>query len=96
MLESYITGRWVPGKGDEVSFVGAAAGATVGGRQPRLRAAVDFGRDVGGPALRELTFHHRAVALKNLVGKLEASKDEWPPVTTPDSSATPGETGNPE
>jgi oxepin-CoA hydrolase/3-oxo-5,6-dehydrosuberyl-CoA semialdehyde dehydrogenase len=31
-----------------------------------MRAALDYGRAVGGPALRELTFHQRAAILKSL------------------------------
>ena len=44
-----------------------------------LAAAVEHGRGVGGPALRELTFHQRASILRN-VGKLLLSDDAKEPL----------------
>ena len=39
-------------------------------------AALDYGRRVGGPALRELTFHQRAALLKALASHLREHRDE--------------------
>src|SRR5882762_6555358 len=80
MLESYIAGRWTSGAGEELHLLDAATGApvaTVAGPAASFRDAVEFGRTVGGPALRDLTFHQRALVLKELVTKLEASKAEF-------------------
>jgi len=80
MLESYIAGRWTPGAGEELHLLDAATGApvaTVAGPAASFRDAVEFGRTVGGPALRDLTFHQRALVLKELITKLEASKAEF-------------------
>jgi oxepin-CoA hydrolase/3-oxo-5,6-dehydrosuberyl-CoA semialdehyde dehydrogenase len=44
-------------------------------------AVVDYGRRVGGPALRELTFHQRAAALKQLGKLLMGGKDQFYPLS---------------
>jgi oxepin-CoA hydrolase/3-oxo-5,6-dehydrosuberyl-CoA semialdehyde dehydrogenase len=41
-----------------------------------MGAALEHGRTVGGPALRELTFHQRAAALKAVAGMLREQRDE--------------------
>ena len=41
-----------------------------------MAAALNYGRRVGGPALRELTFHERAALLKALASRLRESRDE--------------------
>ena len=49
-----------------------------GSRRPASTsaAALDYGRSVGGPALRELTFHQRAALLKALGQLLREHRDE--------------------
>ncbi|GGI09475.1 phenylacetic acid degradation bifunctional protein PaaZ [Egicoccus halophilus] len=78
-LQSYVVGEWVTPEGDgepvpnaltgEVLAVSTAAGIDMG-------AVVRHAREVGGPALRALTFHERAAKLKELVGVIAAHKDE--------------------
>ena len=41
-----------------------------------MAGALDYGRSVGGPALRELTFHQRAGLLKALGSQLREHRDE--------------------
>jgi oxepin-CoA hydrolase/3-oxo-5,6-dehydrosuberyl-CoA semialdehyde dehydrogenase len=41
-----------------------------------MAAALDHGRRVGGPALRELTFHQRAALLKALASTLREHREE--------------------
>ena len=69
MLESYVAGRWYAAAGRR------RAGRRRGDRRDRRRrrstgvdvpAMLDHARSVGGPALRELTFHQRAALLKAL------------------------------
>ncbi|MBA2416445.1 MAG: phenylacetic acid degradation bifunctional protein PaaZ, partial [Geodermatophilaceae bacterium] len=45
-------------------------------------AMLHYGRSVGGPALRDLTFHQRAVILKELATKLGADKEEFYALST--------------
>jgi len=80
MLSSYASGTWFTASdegtplldavtGDEVDRV-SSAGLDVAGM-------LDYGRRIGGPALRAMTFHERAGALKALATALSAAKDEF-------------------
>ncbi|MFA9444524.1 phenylacetic acid degradation bifunctional protein PaaZ [Egicoccus sp. AB-alg6-2] len=78
-LQSYVLGAWVTPDGDGEPVVDAVTGeqvavATAAGID--FAAVVRHARDVGGPALRELTFHERAAKLKELVGVIAEHKDE--------------------
>ena len=79
MLESYAAGRWFTSSaeghvlpdaatGEEVARI-SSAGLDLGGMVQHARAA-------GGPAIQELTFHERALLLKELALHLGADKDE--------------------
>ena len=70
-FESHIAGRWQTGSGDR-PVADAITGETigvVGAGGLDLAAAHEHARNVGGPALRALTFHDRAAILR-AVGKL--------------------------
>ena len=61
-FESHIAGRWQTGSGDR-PVADAITGETigvVGAGGLDLAAAHEHARNVGGPALRALTFHDRA------------------------------------
>jgi oxepin-CoA hydrolase/3-oxo-5,6-dehydrosuberyl-CoA semialdehyde dehydrogenase len=49
--------------------------ARISGRGLDLGAMVSYAREVGGPAIRALTFHERAALLKQLAAHLSADKD---------------------
>ena len=71
-VESYMAGAWHRPPADGRAVLDAATGQAVAELSPPavdLAASVAYGRDVGGPALRELTFHQRAAMLRNM-GKL--------------------------
>lgn len=71
-VESYVAGGWHRPSSDGRALLDAATGDTVAELSPcavDVAASVAHGRDVGGPALRELTFHQRASILRN-VGKM--------------------------
>ncbi len=71
-VESYIAGAWHRPPLEGRAVLDAATGETVAEVSPcavDVAASVAHGRDVGGPALRELTFHQRASILRN-VGKM--------------------------
>jgi len=66
---SFSAGKWVmPGSGarDIFSAVSGEKVATAGNDALDFQAMIDFARNKGGPALREMTFHDRARALKAL------------------------------
>ena len=71
-VESYVRGAWHRPSGDGRLLLDAATGevvAELSAASTDFVVALDHGRTVGGPALRELTFHRRASILRN-VGKL--------------------------
>lgn len=67
VLPSYLVGTWVRGEGAGVLVTDAVTGedvcrVTSGGLD--IAAAVAYGRQIGGPALRAMTFGERASAVK--------------------------------
>ena len=71
-VESYVAGGWHRPPGGGRPLRDAATGQAVAEMSPvgiDPAGAVAYGRDIGGPALRELTFHQRATILRN-VGKM--------------------------
>ncbi|MBI1315492.1 phenylacetic acid degradation bifunctional protein PaaZ [bacterium] len=79
-FQNYVLGSWVSGTGTEVEFVHAITGEVFGsassaGLDPG--AVLEYGRRVGGPALRSMTFHERGRMLKALALHLSAHKEEF-------------------
>ena len=65
MLESYVAGRWFAATDEATPVADAVTGETVARVSSTgldVAAMLDHARTVGGPALRELTFHQRAGA----------------------------------
>ncbi|HEY8340362.1 MAG TPA: phenylacetic acid degradation bifunctional protein PaaZ [Egibacteraceae bacterium] len=78
-LRSYVEGRWHEPTDAGVPLHDAVTGeevARVSSAGVDVAAALDYGRRVGGPALRELTFHQRAMLLKALASHLREHRDE--------------------
>ncbi len=83
-IESYVAGDWVAGDGDRIvadAVTGEAIG-TVGSGGVDLAAAHAHARDVGGPALRALTFHDRAAILRAVGKHLLADTSEFYALST--------------
>jgi oxepin-CoA hydrolase/3-oxo-5,6-dehydrosuberyl-CoA semialdehyde dehydrogenase len=79
-LENYVQGQWVTGTGKAADLFHAVTGEKIGEASTAgidFKAMVDFGKRVGGPALRRLTFHERALMLKAVAQHLMARKDEF-------------------
>jgi oxepin-CoA hydrolase/3-oxo-5,6-dehydrosuberyl-CoA semialdehyde dehydrogenase len=79
LLESYAAGAWFRADDEGEPLLDASTGdmvARISSRGLDLRAMLAHARDVGGPAIRELTFHERAGLLKALAKHLSADKDE--------------------
>lgn len=84
-LESYLGGAWRKGTGDGVPLLDAATGAPVAAIDSSgldFAAALAYGRDKGGAALRRLSFHDRAAMLKALAQALTAKKEEFYALST--------------
>ncbi len=78
-LTSYVQGQWKPGTGSAVTLVNptseaALAQCSSGGLD--WSGILRHAREVGGPALRALTFAERGVLLKNLSNALHAAREE--------------------
>jgi oxepin-CoA hydrolase/3-oxo-5,6-dehydrosuberyl-CoA semialdehyde dehydrogenase len=68
-LHSYVAGDWYEAPDEGRPLPDAATGAEVAQLSERAvdaAAVLRHGREVGGPALRELTFHQRAGLIKSL------------------------------
>lgn len=76
-ISSFAAGQWIaPGAGAR-SIASAITGdviASAGNDALDVQAMLDYGRTVGGPALRQMTFHDRARMLKALAGHLNQHK----------------------
>ncbi|HLY33842.1 MAG TPA: phenylacetic acid degradation bifunctional protein PaaZ [Jatrophihabitantaceae bacterium] len=78
-LRSYVTGSWHQPVGDGVPVADAVTGeefARVSSDGVDFAAALNHGRHVGGPALRDMTFHERAALLKSVGTMLRDHRDE--------------------
>ncbi|RYB92886.1 phenylacetic acid degradation bifunctional protein PaaZ [Nocardioides oleivorans] len=79
LLESYAAGRWYAASAEGHPLLDAATGeevARISSAGLDLGEMVHHARTVGGPAIRELTFHERALLLKDLATHLTGLKDE--------------------
>jgi oxepin-CoA hydrolase / 3-oxo-5,6-dehydrosuberyl-CoA semialdehyde dehydrogenase len=79
-LGNFVNGEWVTTTGPAVDLFHAVTGekiaeASTGGID--FAAMVRYAKEVGGPALRRLTFHERALMLKAVAQHLIARKDEF-------------------
>ncbi|HET6878208.1 MAG TPA: phenylacetic acid degradation bifunctional protein PaaZ [Jatrophihabitans sp.] len=78
VLRSYVQGQWsAPERGEPVhDAVTGEVVAEVSSAGVDMGGALDYGRRVGGPALRELTFHQRAALAKSVGLMLREHRDE--------------------
>ncbi|MEQ1675109.1 MAG: phenylacetic acid degradation bifunctional protein PaaZ [Chitinophagaceae bacterium] len=68
-LENYITGHWITGDGDGQTLYNAVTGDAIAAATSKgldFKSMLDYGRTVGNPALRKMTFHQRGNMLKAL------------------------------
>src|SRR5689334_8949310 len=68
-LGNYILGKWINGDGDGQQLYNAVTGeaiavATTEGLD--FNSILEYGRTVGSPALRKMTFHERGLMLRSL------------------------------
>ena len=79
-LKSYAEGKWVTGKGDRADIFHAVTGekfAEAGSEGLDFSGMLQYARKVGGSKLRGMTFHERAIILKELAKYLLERKDEF-------------------
>ncbi len=93
-LASYLSGAWRKGTGKPASLFDPTTEETIaevasGGHD--LRAALEHGRAVGGPALRSLTFAQRGAMLESLSKKIHAHRDELIELSMRNAGTTRGD-----
>ncbi|MEI7471550.1 MAG: phenylacetic acid degradation bifunctional protein PaaZ [Chitinophagaceae bacterium] len=79
-LGNYINGRWVEGDGDGQLLYNAVTGETIAAASTAgldFAGILDYGRKVGSPALRKMTFHARGNMLKALALHLRNQLDRF-------------------
>src|SRR5690242_11844912 len=79
-LQSYAAGEWVEGTGRFTTLYHAVTGVPVAEASSDgldFGGMVEYARRVGGPAIRKMTFHERALMLKAMAQFLTARKDDF-------------------
>jgi len=79
-LENYITGNWITGDGEGQQLYNAVTGepvATASTAGLDFKQILEYGRTVGNPALRKMTFHERGNMLKALALHLRDHLDKF-------------------
>lgn len=79
-LQSYAYGEWLTGDDGHVPLFNAINGsqvAEISSKGLNFSDMLDYGRNVGGPALKALTFHERAIKLKELAKYLLEQKEAF-------------------
>ncbi len=79
-LQSYIAGRWISSCAAGAALRDATTGEVIAHASTEgidTSAALEHARTVGGPNLRQLTFHERAACLKALAKRLTEIKEEF-------------------
>ena len=78
--QNYIQGNWVSGDGSETKLFNAINGDLIGEVSSKgidYKSVLEYGRSVGGPALRKMTFQERGRMLKALAFYLLERKDRY-------------------
>ncbi|MCW3116355.1 MAG: enoyl-CoA hydratase, partial [Chitinophagaceae bacterium] len=79
-LENYICGHWITGDGEGQLLFNAVNGNPVAVATTKgidFSSILDYGRKVGNPALRKMTFHERGRMLKALASYLLERKEKF-------------------
>ena len=79
-LENYISGKWITGDGEGDALYNAVNGDEIARATTKgldFASMLDYGRKVGNPALRKLTFHERGRMLRALALYLSERKEKF-------------------
>lgn len=79
-IENYTTGKWISGDGTELTTYHAITGepiASVSSAGLDYKAILQYGREIGGKALRKMTFQERGRMLKALALFLMEKKNAY-------------------
>ena len=79
-LGNYITGHWINGDGEGQALYNAVTGEAIGSASTKgldFKSILAYGRTVGNPALRKMTFHERGNMLKAVAIHLRNHLDKF-------------------
>jgi oxepin-CoA hydrolase/3-oxo-5,6-dehydrosuberyl-CoA semialdehyde dehydrogenase len=80
LVQSYALGEWVTGTGKGAELRSAVTGELVGEASSGgidFKGMAEYARTIGGPTLRAMTFHERALMLKALAAYLMDRKETF-------------------
>lgn len=83
-LSHYIEGKWVAPSQEEFVQVDASTGDLIGHCSTEgvdFAGVLDYGRKVGGPALRQMTFRQRGLMIKQLALHLNDIRKKYYPLS---------------
>ena len=82
-FENFALGNWISGNGNETVLHNAITGAEIGTVSSGLdfSSMMEYARNIGGPALRKLTFQQRGLMLKKLALHLHKVKSKFYPIS---------------
>ncbi|GAB4253560.1 MAG: phenylacetic acid degradation bifunctional protein PaaZ [Vicingaceae bacterium] len=84
-VKNYVLGKWTEGQGEEVKLYHAITGEQIGTASSAgldYKAILEYGRNIGGPALRKMTFQERGRMLKSLALHLLSIKEKFYKLST--------------
>ncbi len=93
-LANYLGGRWQDGGGAGVHLIDPVTNeilATASSDGLDLAAGLTYARDIGGTALRALTYGERAALLGRIAEVLAGKRDEYFAISQKNSGATEGD-----
>ncbi|MET0462116.1 MAG: phenylacetic acid degradation bifunctional protein PaaZ [Chitinophagaceae bacterium] len=79
-FKNYVTGAWVTGDGEGQALYNAVTGELLGAASSKgidFASVLEYGRKVGNPALRKMTFHERGNMLKALALHLQQHLEKF-------------------
>lgn len=82
-LKSYACGEWIEGSGEGAVVRNAVTGEAIGSVSSKgldFKKMLEYARDLGGPALRRLTFPQRAELIQGAAGVLKEHLSEFYPI----------------
>jgi oxepin-CoA hydrolase/3-oxo-5,6-dehydrosuberyl-CoA semialdehyde dehydrogenase len=80
IFENYALGKWIKGDGEGVALFNAINGEKIGTASSNgldFSQMMKYGREVGGPSLRKMTFQERGLMLKKLALHLHSIKNKF-------------------
>ncbi len=92
-LKSYLAGSWHEGQGDSIVLYNPASEAPVAEikRATQLKQALAHAREVGGPALRAMSFAERGALLARLAKLIHGHREELLDLATENGGNTRGD-----